>query len=62
MVFELPGFTDLEANINQSIAIDFGSWSQTSTAAASSTNSVEAGKTYKVITRNVVGVSDGDPS
>ena len=61
MVFELPGFTDLEANINQSIAIDFGSWSQTSTAAASSTNSVEAGKTYKVITRNVVGVSDGDP-
>ena len=61
MVFELPSFTDLEANINQSIAIDFGSWSQTSTAAASSTNSVEAGKTYKVITRNVVGVSDGDP-
>ena len=60
MVFELPGFTDLEANINQSIAIDFGSWSQTSTAASSSTNSVEVGKTYKVITRNVVGASDGD--
>lgn len=60
MVFELPGFTDLEANISQSIAIDFGSWSQTSTASSSSSNTVEAGKTYKVITRNVVGSSDGD--
>ena len=60
MVFELPGFTDLEANINQSIAIDFGSWSQTSTASSASSNAVEVGKTYKVITRNVVGASDGD--
>ena len=60
MVFELPGFTDLEATISQSIAIDFGSWSQTSTASSVSGNSVEVGKTYKVITRNVVGASDGD--
>ena len=30
-VFELPGFTDLEATISQAISIDFGSWSQTST-------------------------------
>ena len=26
MVFELPGFNDLESTINQAISIDFGSW------------------------------------
>ena len=58
MVFELPGFTDLTSNISQAISIDFGSWSQTSTAASSTSNSVEAGKTYKIIT--AAGGADGD--
>jgi len=58
MVFELPGFTDLEATISQAISIDFGSWSQTSSASESSSNSVESGKTYKVITR--ADGADGD--
>ena len=58
MVFELPGFTDLEATISQAISIDFGSWSQTSTANSSTSNTVEAGKTYKVMTR--ADGADGD--
>ncbi len=58
MVFELPGFTDLEATISQAISIDFGSWSQTSSASSSISNSVEAGKTYKVVTR--ADGADGD--
>ena len=57
MVFELPGFTDLTSSISQAISIDFGSWSQTSTAASSTSNSVEAGKTYKVVT--AAGGADG---
>ena len=51
MVFELPGFTDLTSTINQAISVDFGSWSSTSTASSSASNTVEAGKTYKVTTR-----------
>ena len=58
MVFELPGFTDLTSNISQAVSIDFGSWSQTSTVSSSTSNSVEAGKTYKVIT--AAGGADGD--
>ena len=58
MVFELPGFTDLEATISQAISIDFGTWSQTSSASSLSSNSVEAGKTYKVVTR--ADGADGD--
>ena len=58
MVFELPGFTDLEATISQAISIDFGSWSQTSTANSLTGNTVEAGKTYKVVTR--ADGADGD--
>ena len=58
MVFELPGFTDLESTINQAISIDFGSWSQTSTASSSGSNSVEEGKAYKIITR--AGGADGN--
>ena len=51
MVFELPGFTDLTGPYNQAVTIKLGSWAQTSTAGSSASNSVEAGKTYKVTTR-----------
>ena len=48
MVFELPGFTDLTSSISKSVTFNFGSWTQTSTAASSATNTVEAGKTYVI--------------
>jgi len=60
MVFELPGFTDLTSNINQDITFNFGSWTQTSVASSTTSSSVEVGKTYKVMTRTVVGATDGD--
>ena len=51
MVFELPGFTDLTSSISKSVTFNFGSWTQTSTAASSATNTVEAGKTYVISSR-----------
>ena len=51
MVFELPGFTDLSSSISQTLTFNFGSWVKTSTAGSSASNSVDAGKTYKVTTR-----------
>ena len=60
MVFELPGFTDLTGPYNQAVSIKLGSWAQTSTASSSTSNSVESGKTYKVITRSGSSASDGN--
>ena len=60
MVFEIPGFTDLTTVINQAISIDFGYWSQTSTAASSAVSTVESGKTYKVATRSITDATDGN--
>tara|TARA_B100000963_G_scaffold53423_1_gene41558 strand:- start:5173 stop:7050 length:1878 start_codon:yes stop_codon:yes gene_type:complete len=51
MVFELPGFTDLSSSISQTLTFNFGSWAKTSTASSATSNTVEAGKTYKVMTR-----------
>ena len=60
MVFELPGFTDLTGPYNQAVSIKLGSWAQTSTASSSTSNSVESGKTYKVITRSGSSSTDGN--
>ena len=60
MIFELPGFTDLTSTITQSVTFNFGSWSQTSNVSSSASNSVEAGKTYKVITRAGSNAGDGN--
>mgnify|MGYP003314734788 FL=1 len=60
MVFELPGFTDLTGPYNQAVSIKLGSWAQTSTASSSTSNSVESGKTYKVITRSGSDAADGN--
>ena len=58
--FELPGFTDLTSTITQSVTFNFGSWSQTSNASSSTSNSVEAGKTYKAVTRAGSDAGDGN--
>ena len=55
MVFELPGFTDLTSSISKSVTFNFGSWTQTSTAASSATNTVEAGKTYVISSKADAG-------
>jgi flagellar hook-associated protein 2 len=60
MVFELPGFTDLTGPYNQAVSIKLGSWAQTSIASSSTSNSVESGKTYKVITRSGSSSTDGN--
>ena len=60
MIFELPGFTDLTSTITQSVTFNFGSWSQTSNVSSSTSNSVEAGKTYKVVTRAGSDAGDGN--
>tara|TARA_B100001057_G_scaffold500886_2_gene618543 strand:+ start:1928 stop:3799 length:1872 start_codon:yes stop_codon:yes gene_type:complete len=55
MVFELPGFTDLTSSISKRLTFNFGSWTQTSTAASSASNTVEAGKTYVTSSKTVSG-------
>ena len=60
MVFELPGFTDLTGPYSQAVTVKLGSWAQTSTAGSSASNSVEAGKTYKVTTRSGSADTDGN--
>ena len=60
MVFELPGFSDLTGPYSQAVTVKLGSWAQTSTAGSSASNSVEAGKTYKVTTRSGSADTDGN--
>ena len=55
MVFELPGFTDLTSSITKRVTFNFGSWTQTSNAASSATNTVEAGKTYVTSSKTAGG-------